>query len=104
MSGISQDHVSACKALDQTQSAAAYVNLSHVKEGLEFLQAFLDMADRNCENLESWCLPGMSKLIQFHLDYLYRTILILCPEIDALEAQEIQKEIKLQNIRYGAAD
>lgn len=98
-SGINQTYVNGCKPLDRAQSAATYIQLAIVQNNLEFLQEFVDMADRNVERIENFCLPGMYDLIKRQLDALYKATLILCPEIDKIEAEDIQKEIELKNMR-----
>lgn len=96
-SRIDQEHVNACKPLDQCQSAATFVELTTVQQNLEFLLAFLEMADKRPQDIEGYCIPGMYNLIQHQLDKIYKAVLIVCPEIDELEAEEIQKEINLQS-------
>lgn len=100
-SNINQTYVNACKPLDRAQSAATYIKLATVQSNLEFFIEFLDMANRNAEIIEGFCLSGMYNLIQNQLDALYKVTLILCPEIDKIEAEDIQKEIELRNMRVS---
>lgn len=96
---IDQKRIKACKPLDQCQTIATYIEIATVEQNLEFLLAFLEMADNVPQNIESYCVPGMYNLIQLQLDALYRASLILCPEIDKIEAEDIQKEIEIKNMR-----
>ena len=96
-SRIDQEHVNACKPLDQWQSAATYIELASVQHGLEFLLGFLEMADNRPQDIESYCIPGMYDLIQHQFEKIYKAVLIVCPEIDKAEAESIQKEIEINN-------
>lgn len=96
-SRIDEEHVKACKPLDQWQSAATYVELATVQQNLEFLLAFLELADSRPQDIEGYCIPGMYNLIQHQLDKIYKAVLIVCPEVDKVEAEAIQKEIEINN-------
>lgn len=97
-SRIDQEYVNACKPLDQWQSAATYIELATVQQNLEFLLAFLELADDRPQDIEGYCIAGMYNLIQHQLEKIYRAVLIVCPEVDKVMSEDIQKEIEIQNM------
>lgn len=87
-----------CRELNTLQSMAVFKQLQIIKENFYFIREFLLVSNGALKDMESCIIPGLYNFIEINMDALHKAQLLLCPKVDEVEAQEVQKNIEIYGI------